>query len=440
MKILLIGHKNRINKIEKIIETNYKNIKVESLEYSSISETDKVCSYIKEREKDIDAILFTGEVPFQLINKKIVPSVTCDFMRRDRSSVLIELLKIVRCQNIDIRKVSFDTYREELIRKIYEEIGFKNEELQLQFSPVNISEEKYIQKTFNFHYENYKNKNIDCCVTALNNVYEKLKEKSVPCYILDPSIEVIKQSVDRIQLKNLARINEKTKIVVVAIYIDYPHDNSIANRNEYQLFTIRMNVADKIYSFVQRLQAAVVEEDSNQYLIFCTKDTLESETNNYKSIEILQNISKDYASNVSIGIGHGITAREAKFSAIIGMNKAKTHGENTAYVVYEGDKIVGPITYSKSDESKQIIIDEKYNKISRETGVSINKLFTIHGMKHQYKKDSFTSKEISQELHLSIRSVNKILNQLEEKEYVKMVGKKYDGSAGRPSRLIKILF
>lgn len=439
MKLLIIGHQNRIHKIKAVIKKHFSNIQTDSIEYSNPSQSSEIITVIKEEQKKVDGLLFTGTVPFKLINNGIIPSVPCDFIHRDNSSLIKVLLQATWTYGYDIQNLSFDTYEAEAIYKIYAEIGMCHVGKQLYIAEDRVLQGNYLEDLYAFHKKNYETHKVACCITALNNVYERLTADQIPCLILDPTTDVIKQTIERLQLKHIAHVNEQTKIVVMAISIDLPNEYSVVNENEYQLALDKMKISEEIYLYAQRLQAAVIQIDFSNYLVFCTKNTLETETDNYASIELLSSIKHKTNSTVSIGIGYGSTAREAKYSAILGIEKSKKNGKNTAYVVYNGKTVIGPINSSEKEEHADYV-DEAFYLISQKSGVSINLIFKLHALINQYKKDTFTPIEMAEELKISLRNMNKILQKLENSGHIQIIGKKMMGAAGRPSRIIQLLF
>ncbi|MGM9535263.1 MAG: winged helix-turn-helix transcriptional regulator, partial [Intestinibacter sp.] len=191
----------------------------------------------------------------------------------------------------------------------------------------------------------------------------------------------------------------------------------------------------------QDIKAAVVEASSNTYLLFSTKNILELETDNFKNISLLNEIDEHSLHTVSIGIGYGSTAQDAKYNANSGMIKAKQHNKNTAYIVYENNKVEGPIMPNEIDSSSDDnLIDKKLSSISQTSGVSINTVFLLYNVVTKYKKNHFTSKELAEACNLSIRSINRIVSKLELSGYCKVVGKKIVNDTGRPSRIIQFDF
>ncbi|WP_434799250.1 hypothetical protein [Terrisporobacter vanillatitrophus] len=58
----------------------------------------------------------------------------------------------------------------------------------------------------------------------------------------------------------------------------------------------------------------------------------------------------------------------------------------------------------------------------------------------KYKIDCFTTSELSKYCGTSIRSMSRILNKLEECNYIDIVGKQFLDGSGRPKRIMKFKF
>jgi len=258
--------------------------------------------------------------------------------------------------------------------------------------------------------------------------------------MIEPTVEAIKQAVQHFRLKHEFSMVEDRQIVVIAIEMDMPDAYSLINENEYQLMLNKMKVAEEIYLFAQKIQAAVVEIGFRGYLLFGTKKILELETNNINELKILASVSSNTANTISIGVGYGITAREAKYNANQGMIKAKNEGGNKGYLVFY-NKVIGPIVSDKErGDANTNLIDASYLTIAEKAGISVNTVYKLHCMIEQNKKYNYTSIELADELGISVRSVNRIVSKLEVNGFVRQVGKKVVSGAGRPSRIIKILF
>ncbi len=124
----------------------------------------------------------------------------------------------------------------------------------------------------------------------------------------------------------------------------------------------KTRITEEVYKFAQRIQAAVVETEKN-YLLFTTKQIVESETHHLRELPILRAIKKKTKNTVSVGIGFGITAREAKSSALIGKNKALKMGGDQCFVVYDRKHMerIKPLDRVNNDKLPQLDTTFKEN-------------------------------------------------------------------------------
>jgi hypothetical protein len=370
----------------------------------------------------------------------MISSIPWVYIKKNENLLLTTLLNLSVIRNKDISYLSIDTYDQKTIDKIFKRIGLNHRE-QVAVADYDIFNQNFIHYLVNFHEEQYLSNMKTTCITSLIQVYNELKKKNIPCIHLKATNERIKDAINHLALKIQSKKDDKSQTVVIAIKIDPINEYSLINENEYQILLEKTKVTQKIYLFAQKIQASVVEVGIDQYFLFCTKSILETETNDFKKLDILTDVSNDTSSTISMGIGYGITVREAKFNAQEGMKNSQNAKGNRAYIVYNNETI-GPIAseYQATENDQSKHLDEQYNKIAKDVTVSINTIFKLHCIIDETQKDTFTSKELSGHLDITPRSVNRILNKLEEKGYAEVIGKKMISNAGRPSRIIKLNF
>ena len=166
---------------------------------------------------------------------------------------------------------------------------------------------------------------------------------------------------------------------------------------------------------------------------------LENETDHLKSIDLLHAVQTNTASTISIGIGYGKTANEAKCGANRGMLHAGKKGGNLAFIVYNGKKIIGPLAnVAQSTEPPTPSVDEKFLRISEKVGVSVNTVFKLHCIAAQHGKSEFTINELAPLFGVTIRTMNRIIEKLAAYGFSKIIGKRVMGGSGRPSRIIRL--
>lgn len=437
----IIGRKKRIKKINETAKIYFKDIEIVNVLIDKIPDVTEFSKMIRSYEEYLDGIIFTGPVLYNLLINAMIPKIPWDYIHRDYSQLLSTFLKAILKHQKNIFNISIDSFDIDTILRVYDEIGIKKEQLNIFVAKQSLYDDDFFSYLKSFHEKNFYENKVSCCITGLSMVYDYLQSKGIPCFTLDPTVDVIKQTLNRFKLRNEANINKNSQIVVLSIEIDLANEYSLISENEYKIMFEKMKVSEYIYLFAQKIQGAVVEVGIRGFLIFCTKKILERETNDLQKLDLLKTISENTLNTISVGIGYGITAREAKYGANLGMQRAKKEGGHKAFVVYNGKNYVGPITSEKNkNDQQEILIDETFHNIANETKLSINTIFKLHCIREQNKKNCFTPKELAEHFGVTLRSMNRILKKLENKGYAKVVGKRVMSSAGRPSRIVKISF
>lgn len=437
MKVGIVGPLELITRIKTLIRNEYRDIEPVNLVYNIYTETPGLLKY---KQRDFDAILFAGNIPFVLAKKELTPVIPWESIPGHGSFILRALLE-ASISGVNILNLSFDSYNESFLYEVYEEIGISKEKLNIFIAEDKVFDKNCLEYIYKFHKENYLNHKVSCCIPAIVSVYERLLKEDIPCFYPMPTRNIIRDTIRRLQLKHMLQISSQSQIVAISIKIDSPHDYSVLTENEYQFSIDKTKITEQVYLFAEKIQAAVIETDHRDYLLFSTRKLLEIEMHNYQKIELLPLIYSKTLRTVSIGIGYGRTAKEAKKNAIFGAYKANKQGGNMAYVVYEMKKIVGPISGAIDNEiiEDEYKVDSYFLSISEKTGISIDTVFKLYCIIEQQKQDCFTPNELAGLFGITSRSMNRIIEKLEMSGFCKIVGKTTVSESGRPSRIVKLL-
>jgi hypothetical protein len=437
MKVGIVGPEENVNKITQIIKREFHQIEPKVYVYKTYTEVPKL---IQNQQPCLDAILFAGATPLSYAEKHIRPLIPWEAVPRSGSSLLQVLLQIALSKKHSLYRISSDLYDQNQLSEIFEEIGIAKDQFQIYTINKPPLADDYIDYVCAFHEQHYLCNKVSCCITALYNVHKQLTAKNIPCFQVNPTANVIRQALHKIQLNHLVQVSQQSQIVAIYIRIDSPGEYSLLNENEYQYIIDKTNVARQIYLFAQRVQAAVIEVGVQEFLLFSTKQLLENVTNNFENIDLLQSVKTNTSSTISIGVGYGQTAQAAKSSANLGMERASKLGGNTAFIVYNGNKIIGPIQTNKhtQQENPHHKVDQKLLAISEKSGISINTVFRLHSILKHQGKTRFTSAELAELTGVTARTMNRILEKLAMQGFCFEVGKRVLTKAGRPSRIVEI--
>lgn len=436
MKIGIIGHEDNIKRIQKVINEHFDFIEGHPIKMDNMNQVDTTISYIKEHFEDFEGLIFTGKFPYEIINHNIHSQLPYVYLENDESQLQRILLEASLKHKMNIMNITIDSYDIETVNSIYSEFGYSKSDLVLYTSNINTYSKHIINNLYLFH----KNQHIlsqTTAITGISSVYAMLQEDGIPSMLLTANKTSIKNKVNALLEKIKTATMIINQIVVISIENDLVNEYELELENEYAIMLQKTKITEEVYKFAQSIQAAVVE-NANGYMLFTTRKILESETNELRELSILNSVKKRTSHTISIGIGFGMTAREAKSNAILGKNKSVKMGGNQCFIVHDKNKMkrVKPLEYESNIQPKN---DYNFKGIAEASNLSVNNIYQLKSIMDIYKKDTFTSLELSKEFGNSLRSMNRMIEKLEVAGYIDIVGKRVIGKAGRPSRVLKLL-
>lgn len=439
LNIAILGPLDRLDLIDQYLNDFFKEVKTFKIEFSTTAQVPSIIQYLQVQESYFDAVIFSGKIPYDIINHAMHSKNPWVYIDKSHYQLQSLLLGIALKGDFDPLNISIDCFGEKAITKAFTEVNIMPNQYRFYAMEPDIFKSDFIEDIIKFHRHNYWKNKVSVCITEITSVYDTLRNDGIPCILSLPSRDDLHNAAQKLELKIRSRINASSQIIAIAIEIDLPNEYSLLLENDYQMMAEKIKVTEKIYLFAQRIQATVVEIGKRGYLLFSTKTILENETQNLHHMALLDDISSTTMSTISLGIGYGITAREANYNANLGMIKAQKGGGNLCFAVNEGN-FIGPILNTiRTKDSNNTKIDNNFLTISEATGIGIDTIFKIQCFIDQ-QKNIFTPNELAAYLEISKRSVDRILDRLESCGYMKIIGKKSESGYGRPSRIVKISF
>ncbi len=438
MRLGIVGPLENVQIVTQIIAQEFPQIEPRAYTYRTYAETPALLAGQQEK---LDALLFVGKTSMTYAEKRLKRIIPWSVIPRSGSSLLQVLLKISLHPKYSLFNISSDLYYAEQLTEIFAEIGLPTDKLHIYtFADAALEDEHFLDSLCAFHEQLYRCGQVSCCVTAFYNVHARLTEKQIPCFLIAPTKNIIRETLHKLQLNYLVEVSQQSQIVALCIRIDSIDEYSLFSENEYQYILDKTNVSRQVYLFAQRIKAAVIEVGTREFLLFSTKQILEDATNNFQNIDLLPLIEQNTASTISLGIGYGQTAQEARWSANLGMEKASRLGGNAAFIIYSGKKTIGPLGGQEDKEppASEQRVDKKFLTISEKTGISVNTLFHLSSLVKQQGKARFTTAELAALTNVTARTVNRTLTKLILHGYCFEVGKRVLSNAGRPSRIVEL--
>lgn len=433
----IVGHLDNIKRIQRVIDNSFSNIRGEPIEIHDMRQVQTTVNYLKEHINDFDGIIYTGKILYDIMNHRMHSQNPWVHLDNDESQLQRIFLEATLKQGLDITKISIDSYTEEMVQAIYSGFGYERGQYHARVSDIDIFHDSLIEDLVDFHKNHFLAHLGAIAITGISTVHKHLLADGVPSMLLISNENAIKNKLYDLLRKIKFKDMSVSQIVVISMEIDLDNEYDLTSENEYSVMLQKTQITEEVYKFAQRIQAAVVETEKN-YMLFTTRQILEFETNNLRELSILRSIHQKTSHTISVGIGFGITAREAKSNAVIGKNKAFKMGGHQCFVVYDRKRLERITAFDKVDENEPVVHELPFKEISEKSGVSINKIYQLKCLMDLYKKDTFTSLELAQEFGNSLRSMNRMIEKLEQAGYIEVVGSKIIGKAGRPSRILRV--
>lgn len=435
MKLGIIGPAGSVSEACGVIEAIRTPVELFPLPYSVYTD---VVDILNKEQKHVDAILFTGEIPYRYAVRYVREECPWSFTPKDELSLVFTLLKAGYIKHYNITKVCVDNIMPQMIYGAYRQLGYESNQVQVIFAPCSLYSPDYIENLLEFHQMQLKSGQACCSITGIESVCEHLQKEGLPCLMNSKAFDSIIKEFNRIWLNYTMHQSSVHEIVVIAVNIVYLENHVIYDQSVIQLLHIQNEVQEKIYAYAQSIDAAVFRKD--EHLFYLCFLNIENKMHNQPNVWILiDEITKiELVCQVYIGIGITNSANKAQYFSDLGRRYARTYGTSCAYVVNDTDKVVGPLTLSHKIASFNTTKD--YSVIAERCKVSVGVICKIDTIMRRNGLEYITPTKLAKLYGGNERNLLRILNKLEKAGYVRIIGKEQRSMPGRPGRLIQFNF
>ena len=432
VSIQIIGPRQYVQAIKQVIDGSFSDLKAVYHEYEHFSETADILRKIKI---PTDIVFFAGYLPYTYVKPLLPKDSVCSYLHVGRDFVVKGLFAALN-SGYTISKISIDTFNTKSVQDTFAELGLapqKHQALVIPHQESRIFED--VELIMSKHIHNFKTYGASVCLTAIYVVYKRLQQLNIPSVYMLPTYARIEDSI-RTALLELAHLNElESGVVVLKIKIDSYSEHSVYKNSMAQQAVNRGQILGHLYLFAESVHGALIE-DGACFWLFVSNSRLLSVTDNLKELYIQSEIASKFANTISVGIGYGQSILQAKYSAEQALSQAELNGSNQTYLVKDGVSL--PLYGYSRNAKREDRVDNALVAMSGKTGVSINNLFKLISVIQSHgSRKTFTSKELAMFTKISKRTMDRLLEKLEECGYCKFVGKKSQPASGRPSRIIK---
>lgn len=412
------------------VKEKFSYISIEVISYSSVYD---IPHLLQGKQKQLDYLLFFGKTTMEYVRSKITPTIPWDIIPRTNATLLMGLLK-ASLEGHNIYKIATDLNLSErkLLHDSFLEANINLSDVSVVYAPPLEFNETFIPQMKEFFYNCHHLDKDTTCITIYSDVYKQLKAENFPIHYQISCLSDIYMGIEKAHSNFLLQISRESQLVMMYIVID--ETNEYSPMDEYQITLEKLNVSKYIHLFAKKIEGAVLPMTEQEFLVVSTRTIIENKTDKFHRISLIDDIRQHTASTISMGIGFGRTALEAKGHAKIGVKKAKAVGGNQIYLVYDKETIR---CASPEQVEPPLRISDRFLSISSKTGISAFTLAQIHKLINEHGKSEFTASEMADLLNVSMRSMNRTILKLIDLGYCFEIGRKFQQKGGRPSRILK---
>lgn len=396
--------------------------------YYAYTDFEELYMLLEEHLTEGDGALFSGQIPYFFaqtnFQKTAMPMIYFDISERDFYRALTELFYE---KKIAMNRIAIDfCYEENGYLGIHEwSIGKKPylfSQTMNEFASVDI-----IDKAADWHIQLHNENKVDLSFTRIAEMRDRLARHNIPFIALYPSLYAMQLTLDN--LVNQLQLKQN-KVVVVHILI--PIDKANIDELEYRQIALYKAILD----FKQlHPNSFIVHREASSIAVITTYKYFLTTTNNCTRCHLVDFLDDKLSFPVKIGWGVGNSLFESQAFA----KKAATlcsSKETQGYIIENGREI-GPLLYGtllQFDNEKQ----QYLKNLSATYDIPLLQLQKIEAMLEKLTTPIVSGELLSTHLGITVRSANRILKHLNEKNLADELPSTSSTNRGRPKKYYQI--
>lgn len=284
-----------------------------------------------------------------------------------------------------------------------------------------------LEETGRRHVERWNSGTIKYALSRRSLILPDILKAGVNCRFIYCSLEDIAQSYEL--LTNDIRIARMEKHQAACIGI------CASPMTAENMHTIRK----KLEAFSKKHFVNFIAEDQGDRLqLFSDCETISRITCGFRSSSIKQFIEAQTDFQVCIGYGMGDTIQSAVDNSKNAMKESQHVPDHVSYLMNEiGDRIClsgeDMLVTIPGDVTPHIL------RVVEKTGFSTLTVQKIMKAREVLGEQEFTSQDLAQILHITLRSANRILDQLVRYQMAIILYRRQSGTKGRPQNVYQML-
>jgi hypothetical protein len=279
----------------------------------------------------VDVVLFAGPLQYDLAVAAGPLGLPATFVPVERGSLYAGLVRLMSGQGADPTRVSVDSLTAADVAAAYQAVGVDSERVQVR--PYSGPES--VREYTKFHADAFRRGTATGALTTVPSVCEELVRAGIPTIRLDPSPNTLRFALRTAALLGSTEKLKESQIALVIADVAPAGSSSPRGLSNYRLQEDRLALHRGLIEQARLMQATVHLRDDDGYLITATYGAVSRATDGLRSGGFVKDLAARLGIELHVGIGLGLTAREADEHARRAIGEARA-SDRTAAVVVDG--------------------------------------------------------------------------------------------------------
>lgn len=376
----------------------------------------------------VDGFVISGRLLYESIDKESLDTKVPTHILQDNENLLYrELFRLLVTEpELDISRIYVD------YAYIIDSFSEFQKYLTHEGKPIDSNDFfERVDTMLENHITLWEEKKTDLSITAFGHFVPELKKHGVRYILIRPTLENVKETITEI-INEITILKLKNQRAVVAcLSMETVQTPAIEQLQELK---------ELVSKFLLSVNLADTAQISEGYVrLYTTYGSFMKITSDAHNCTLLEYLDESVSETVKIGWGSGHEYYQANENATKAYRQAKAFTGSCSFFINEDQKVIGPmksmnvIQFSEQGDPEIIAL-------AKSMGINNINLQKIISYAEIMRTNKLSSEDVAQCLSMTVRGANRILNKIEEKNYVQTVFEKRDNSKGRPKKYYELLF
>lgn len=401
----------------------------------------------RQIEAQFDGFLTTGPVPMQIVRKSVENCKPINFFLCSESNYYKAFLEVIyQYHDLNFEHGYFDFCdylcpdQESTMAQHLKNGTFKEWLDQNNHYMANMTVEEMQQSTerkLKKHIELWKSGKIQYSLSRMSPIMPQILEAGVDCHYISFShndiLIAFRQLIQEILMGELK--DRQPATIELVLPAASPKDTAAweaFRQKQDHLGKLLVAFSNKYFCDFS------IAETKNGFRVSTDFKTLEKITDSLTCCHLREYIQENGKMELAIGYGFGRERRQAEANAIDAGKESRINGNQNSYLFCEDRKLIA--LYGRgNDFSIEGPITPYMREVADQTGLSTLTIQKLIAACRITGTEEVTTLELSRILHITIRSVNRLLSTLVKYQLAQPLYSRQTNTKGRPSKVYRIL-